>query len=125
MRLSNPVSVNPHIASILVNDKLRESLDVARGRVKLGRSKVPSDLGLTFRSEILEVLVAEKQDLALGGVEGEFVQALFGELGDVDTREFRADVGAEVADGGVLIEESGLGFVCEQPGVREFCRKAR
>jgi len=40
-------------------------------------------------------------------------------LGDLDTGEFSADVRAEVADSGVLVEKVRLGFVGEEASVRE------
>jgi len=97
-------------------------LHVRVRRVLVCPAKMTGDGDLAFGGEVLEVLVAEDEDLALGSVECEFVQPRFGELRDLDTRDLGSKVGAEVTDFCVLIEEIGLCLVGEEPLVGEFWR---
>jgi hypothetical protein len=109
------------VLAVPVHDmKLWEAFHVPRRRMPLDGPKVARNLNLPLGSEVLEVLVAEQEDLALGCVERKFVETVVGELGNLDTPNFCAKVRAEVLDLGVGVEEVGLGLVGKEALVGEF-----
>jgi hypothetical protein len=70
-------------------------------------------------------LVTEEEDLALGGVESELVQALLRELGKLDTANLSAEVGADVGYFRVLVQQVGLGGISAQAGIGVLCGRVQ
>ena len=65
--ITTKVLLEPIMSRIPVHDmELGEALYIAARRVLLNRTKVLRNLDLLFGCKILEVLVAEDQDLAFG-----------------------------------------------------------
>lgn len=130
--------------SLLTDMELRESLDVTGRRVKLDRAKVavesrnhphvfsttshtisldrlPCYLDLPLRREILEVLVAERDDLPFGDEERELIEARAVELADLHATHLRAEVRRDLLQLHAGLEQVGLRGVGAQPRVTELC----
>jgi hypothetical protein len=73
-----------------------------------GKISILCDLDLTFGTEILEVLVAEYDDLPLGDIESKFIQTLLGELRELYTMDFSTEIRTNVEHLGVGGEEVGF-----------------
>lgn len=95
------VLLEPVVALVAVDDvELGVALHVPARWVPLDRPEVAGNLDLALGREVLEVLVAEEDDLALRNEESELVEAGGVELGDLDAGDLSAEVGADMADFG-------------------------
>jgi hypothetical protein len=77
-------------------------------RWRKGKTSILCDLNLTFGTEILEVLVAEYDNLPLSNIESKFIQTLLGELRELYTMDFCTEIRTNVGYLGVGGEEVGL-----------------
>lgn len=96
------------------------TFDVARGGVDLDRAEVTSDLNLAFGAQVLEVLVTEGNELALGDEEGEFIETLRGQLRDLDTGDDGADERGDLLDFDSILKQVWLLGVSAEARVGEF-----
>ena len=83
-------------------------LNISPIRWPKGKISILCDLNLTFGTDILEVLVAEYDDLPLSNIESEFIQTLLGELRELYTMDFCTEIGTNVRHLGIGGEEMGL-----------------
>ena len=75
---------------------------------------------MAFRREILEVLVAERNNLLLGDKERELVKTLLGELRDLDAFDDGTEVRGDVLQRNTILEQVRLLGVSTEAGVREL-----
>jgi len=66
---------------------------------------LPGDLNLPLRTDILEVLVPKDQELPLCSKQSKFVETCVAQLGNLDTCNFCANVGADITRLGARTEE--------------------
>ena len=77
----------------------------------------PGDFNLPVGRKILEVLVTEKKDFALGSEQCKFVQSFLGESGNLDPRNFSPEVWAYVLDFDIGVEKIRLCWIRACAGV--------
>ena len=81
------------------------------------RYYVPSDLNLSLRGEILEILVTEGNNLLLSNEEGALVETLLRELRDLHARDDSAEEGRELLDLDAILQQVGLLGISAKSGV--------
>ena len=81
---------------------------------------LPSNFDLAFRREILEVLVAERNNLLLGDKERELIKTLLGELRDLNTFDDGTEVRGDVLQRNTILKQVRLLGVSTEARVREL-----
>jgi len=81
----------------------------------------PSDLNLSVRTEIFEILVPEDQELPLRSKQCKLVEPCVTQLRDLDTSDFSANVWADVIRLGARAEEVWFGGVSATAWVNMVC----
>lgn len=77
----------------------------------------PGDFNLPVRRKVLEVLVTEKKNFALGSEQCKFVQSFMRQFGDLDSGDFSPDVWAYVLDFDVGVKKIWLRWIGACAGV--------
>ena len=81
---------------------------------------VPSDLNLTLRREVLEVLATEGNDLLLSNEKSKLVETFLGELRNLHTLYYGAEVRGDILHGDTILEQVGLLGISTKTRIREF-----
>jgi hypothetical protein len=102
--------------------ELRVTLHVSRRRMPLDGAEVLGQFDLAVGAKVLEVLIAEDDDLSLCNKESELVQALLAQLRDLDTSDFGTKVRADVARLDIWGEEMGLLGVGAKTRIGVLCK---